>query len=220
MIYMKAKKLLEKRMLKPGDDQDAFYLANCYVQLGNYPHAQQLFERSCLAMFTSPMLWERTSQPNWLVDICVLSGRIDLYPDVVRELTKYNSDRRGGSLVSLYSYALMEILLPSGQDISKWVDGLLKKSRVKDTYAIGLCLQAILGRDDSRLADSMLRLLEAHKGIATRGGLRESAEGLLCMPAMSLTFVAMDRSLKIEINNDYLSLGYLNYLRNESDPRK
>jgi hypothetical protein len=48
--------------------------------------------------------------------------------------------------------------------------------------------------------------------MAKHGDLRWTAEGLLCMPAMSLAYVARKRDLKVEIENDYLSIGYLEYL--------
>jgi hypothetical protein len=102
-----------QRRLKPDDDQRKFYLAVCQVQLRDYAEAQQLFEKSCNAMFGARPLWKDSGQPHWLVDICVLSGRTDLYPKVLRELDAYKTIPLGRSLVALYAYALMELLLPS-----------------------------------------------------------------------------------------------------------
>jgi tetratricopeptide (TPR) repeat protein len=200
-----------RKILKPADDQDKFYLAICQVQLGNYAEAQQLFEKSCEGMLKT-RLWQKTSQPNWLVDICVLSGREDLYPKVLRELETYKTDSRGDSLVALYAYALIEVLMHIENDITNWIQGLLKKPKVKDTFAIGQTLQAILDEDQIALDSALANLLKAHEGMARYGNLRETAEGLLCMPAMSLTYVALKRKLKVRVENEYLSIGYLQHL--------
>jgi hypothetical protein len=200
-----------QQFLKPEDDQRKFYLAICQVQLGNYDEAQRLFEKSCSGMFKN-QLWKRTSQPNWLVEICVLAGRADLYPKVLKELNLYRMDYRGDSLVALYAYALMELLLPSGRDVTEWIQILLKRPKVKNTFAIGQIIRALVNEDLSALSDAVTDLLKAHEGMAKHGALRETAEGLLCMPAMSLAYVALKHNLKVEIDNDYLSIGYLEYL--------
>ena len=219
MLKQKASKFLEsyqrRGLVKPDHDQSAFFLALCHVQLGNYTEAQRLFEQSIQAMFIPPLLWHRSSQPNWLVDVCVLSGRTNHYRDAARKLDEYRSDRRGDSLVALYAYSMMEFLLPAGKDFSSWIEGLLKKPKIKDMYAMGLSIQAIVDGNDSKLQYALLALLEAHRGQAIHGGLRETAEGLLCMPAMSLSYAALERKMKVQIENDYLSLGYLKYLRTE-----
>jgi hypothetical protein len=200
-----------EQILKPEDDQDKFYPAICQVQLANYTEAQQLFEKSCMGMLKTG-LWKGTSQPNWLVDICLLSGRADLYPMVLQELEVYKTDRRGNSLVALYAYTLIELLAPSGTDGMVWIQGLLKKPGVKDTFAMGQVLQAIVTEQQSSLDTALARLLEAHEGIAKHGSLRDSAEGLLSMAAMSLAYVALKRNFRVEIENDYLSIAYLEHL--------
>ena len=188
-----------------------FKLAICQVQLGNYADARQSFERSGEGMFKFP-LWEHTGQPHWLVDICVLAGRADLYPSVMQELEAYKVNPLGKSLIALYAYALMEMLLPSGNDIAIWIQSLLKKPKVKRTFAMGHVLQAILEGDQSLFHESLANLLKAHEGKAKHGELRWTAEGLLCMPAMSLAYVALKRNLRVDIENDYLPIGYLEYL--------
>ena len=200
-----------QRILKPEYDEDKFLLAICQTQLGNYAEAQRLFEKSCKGMLKTQW-WKKTSEPNLLVDICILCGRIEFYPDVERELDYYKIDYRGNSLVALYSYAVMELLSPSRNDITKWIQGLLKKPKVKDTFAMGKVFQAILDENQSAFNDGLTHLLKAHEGIAKYGSLRESAEGLLCMSAMSLAYVASKRNLKVQVENDYFSIGYLEYL--------
>jgi hypothetical protein len=188
-----------------------FKLAICQVQLGNYADARQSFERSGEGMFKFP-LWKQTGQPHWLVDICVLAGRADLYLSVMQELETYKANPLGKSLAALYAYALMELLLPSGNDITRWIQGLLEEPKVKRTFAMGQTIQAIIEQDQFTFNGALANLLKAHEGKAKHGNLRWTAEGLLCMPAMSLAYVALKRNFKVEIDNDYFSIGYLEYL--------
>ena len=55
-------------------------------------------------------------------------------------------------------------------------------------------------------------MLKAHEGMAKFGALRESSEGLICMPAMSVAYIAFKRNLGIDIKNDYLPLQYIDFL--------
>jgi tetratricopeptide (TPR) repeat protein len=203
----------QHNILKPEDDKRAFYLGNCYVQLRDNAEAQRQYERSIIGMLGPKKLWKDTGQVDWLVDICVLSGRKDLYPDVLRELELYKKiPSKGDSALAYYVYGVMELLYPSGWDISTSINNLLKRPKWKLTYAIGQVLQSII--DDNLLAlnNSLLVLLKVHDGMVKHGALRETAEGLICMQAMSLTFAALKRNLKVEIENDYLPMGYLNFV--------
>lgn len=195
------------------DDQTRFYLGNCYVQLGDYIEAQRQYERSFLAMFGPRKDWKGTGKVDWLVDTCVLSGREDLYPDVARELELYKKlSSKGGSAMAFYAYGLMEYLLPSGWDISVSIKGLIRRPTWKLTFAIGHVIQSIMDQDTPALRDTLLNLLKVHEGMAKHGALRETPEGLICMQAMSLAYVARKRGMKIDIENEYLSLGYLDFL--------
>jgi hypothetical protein len=160
------------------DNAEEFELAICQVQLGDYAEARKSFEKSCKGMLKT-RFWETTSEPNILVDICALSGRTNLHPKVLQELETYKTDHRGDSLVALYAYALMDLLLPSGNDITVWIQYLLKKPKYKDTFAMGQTLQAIVDKDQAALDIALANLLKAHEGMANYGGLRETAEGLL-----------------------------------------
>jgi hypothetical protein len=106
----------------------------------------------------------------------------------------------------------MEILYPSSGNISEWIKDLLKRPKYKDLYAAGFVLQSILDGEQNAFNDSLQLLLKAHEGIAKHGGLRCCPEGWLCLPGMTLSFLAVQKGLKVEIENEYLSLGYLEYL--------
>ena len=183
-----------KEYFKPDDDDDGFLLAICYIQLAEYSIALQFFEKSCLAMLNPPQLWKGTSQPNWLVDIGVLSGRKDQYQKITQELDAYKKDYRGNSLAALYSYGLMELLTSSENKIYSWIPELIKRPKIKDIYAIGISFQAILDKNINDFNNGLTELLKAHEGMAKHGALRETAEGFICMSAMSLAYIAKKRN--------------------------
>ncbi len=111
-------------------DQEKYFLAICQLQLGNYPEAQQLFQQSCARMLQTRW-WTKISQPDLLVDICILSGQMDVYPEILPELELYKQDYRGDSLVAMYSYAIMELLPSPHKGITQWIQGLLKRPKYK-----------------------------------------------------------------------------------------
>ena len=201
-------------------EQDYFKLAICYAQLSNYRKAKELFSDSLTAMFGSNPYWRASSQPNWLVDVAVLSGRSDLYPSVLEELTLYRlsstkSNPIGNSPIAHYCYSVMEILYPGSGNISDWIKGLVKRPKYKDMYAIGLVIQAITSKNQILFTNSLQLLLKAHEGQAKYGELRLTPEGWVCLPAMTLSYLANQRNLKLEVENEYLPLGYLSYLREQ-----
>lgn len=210
----KAARLLneyKKGILPKKGDLD-FLPALCYVALGDFKKAKQLFENSCLAMFIPPMWWQDTSQPNWLVDICLLSGRTELLPKVLRELDYYKADPRGKSYAALYSYGTLELLFSSEAEIQRCIAGLVNKPRIKIGYALGNVLLSIWKGSQSDFDNALYILLSVHEGMAKHGMLRETAEGLICMSGMSLAYAALQRNLQVDIRSDYLSREYLDFL--------
>jgi hypothetical protein len=194
-------------------NQEAFKIGICYCQLGDFHKARENFEKSCMSMFVSPMLWHLTSQPNWLIDICILSGKTNLLNDVYHELKLYRSDKRGDSLVALYSYEIVDLIQPNLEKIyENPIDELLKRESIKDMYFIGLSLQALREKDSSNFKDMVDTLLEIHHRKVLYGGLRDAAEGLVCMSAMSLVYAAKLAGMKINFENQYLPVKYLDYL--------
>lgn len=194
-------------------DEGAFRLGNCYVQLGDFLEAQRQYERSIVNMFGTRPFWKIAGQVDLLVDTCVLSGREDLLGDVLKELELYKKiPNKGNSALAMFAYGLTELLVPSGWDLSNSIKGLLKKPKWKITYAAGQVLQSITDGNSLGLNSTLPELLKAHEGSAKHGELRETAEGLICMQAMALAYAALKRKLKIEIENEYFSKGYLEFL--------
>ena len=199
---------------------DGFLLAICYVKLGEFTIAQQLFEKSCLAMFGPPRMWRMSSQVSWLVDVWVLSTKKSFYSKVLEELENYRRDKpanNANSLLAQYSYGLVEILHPTGVDISKWIQNLTAKPSIKDLFAIGQVFQAILDRDTTAVNTAMEKLLIAHQGKAKHGVLRETSEGFLCMSAMSLAYAAHQYGFMVASESEYFSADYLNFMIEHAD---
>jgi hypothetical protein len=195
------------------NDQMAFYLAICHICLGNFNEGQKQFEKSCLAMFSPPMLWKMSAHPDWLVDICILAGRTDLFPIMFRELESFQIGATGNSLRAFYAYGMIGLLSTSRNVISKWIRGLSEKPKIVMWFSIGQALQAILEKENDKFNTALATVLKAHEGQAIRGGLRSTPEGFLCMPAMSLCYVAFTHDLNVTIDNEYLSNGYINFLK-------
>jgi len=192
-----------------------FLLAICYVKLGDFTNAQQLFEKSCLAMFRPPKMWKISAQVSRLVDVWILSTRQSLYPTVLEELENYRKDmpkNNANSLLAQYSYGLVELLYPTGFNIPLWIQNLTVKPSIKDMFAIGQVFQAILDRDAIGLNSATENLLLSHQGKAKHGILRETPEGFICMSAMSLAYVAHKYDMKVIVTSEYFSPGYLNFM--------
>ncbi len=192
-------------------DETCFLIGICHVQLGNYDEAKNFFEKSILAMFQPRTLWKGTGQTDWLVNVCVLSGRADLYADVRQALGTYGLSKKD-NLYLEFSNAVMEILLPFEEVITPRVERLLSMPKAKDLYASGLILQAILDRNQTGLDHGLEQLLQVHTGKAKHGELRWTPEGLLCMLGMSLAYLALKQGMTVDIANDYLNVDYLKYL--------
>lgn len=192
-------------------DQYAFFRAICLVQMGEYAAAHALFVTSAGGMLRD-RIWFKSGQPNWLVEVCALSGCLNLYDAVAAELAHYRTDDAGNSVVALYAYGLMGVLIGTSDAVGAAVTALARRPKLKDWYAKGQALKAIEIRDEIALRTALLDLLKAHEGIAKHGSLRWSAEGFLSMPAMALAYAARKQGLRVEIENDYFSQGYLDYL--------
>ncbi len=199
-------------------DEDNIYIAICYTLLANFNQAQIYFEKYCLRMIKPPKIWKMSNQPNWLVDIFILSGRKDLNPIIGNELEEFKKKKYGGdSPIAHASYGIMELLYPQKNDMPLHIQILNKYPEIKYTLSIGQAFQAIIDRNEGGLNVALKSLLLAHKGMAKHGGLRETPEGWLCLPAMSLAYVASKYQMQINIEDVYLSLGYIDYMKSNEE---
>jgi len=189
-----------------------FLAAICLTQLGKYSDAQGSFDAALRGFLENRQDWHGASHPNWLVDSYVLAGQPNLWPRVAEEIEAYKLDSRGRSLVALYAYALACLISDKDRELSDHVSGLLRKPKVKDTFAMGKVIGAIVKREQLAFDAALSELLDAHRRIARFGSWRETPEGFLSLPAMSLSKMALERGLTVGIESEYLSKGYLDYL--------
>jgi tetratricopeptide (TPR) repeat protein len=193
-------------------------VAICLTQLDKYPNAQHYYDLALQGFLKDRRGWHGTSQPNRLVDTYVLASQSSLSSEVWQEVEAYKLDPRGNSLWALYAYAMVRLMLRRDEEAVEYVPGLLKRPKIKDTFAMGRVVKAIIEHDQSAFDAALDGLLKAHRGMAKFGGLRETPEGFLCLPAMSLSKMALERSMKVNAKSEYLSKGYLDYLSRQQNP--
>jgi tetratricopeptide (TPR) repeat protein len=191
-------------------------VAICLTKLGDYPNAQRLYTMS-LQRSLEDRLWHLSGEIHRLVDTYVLANQQAFYLQISEQVDAYRLDPRSGSLSSLYAYALIELLSGRYEEAAGYELELLKKPKIKWTFAAGRTIETLIARDQLAFDDALDGLLRAHRGMAKHGGLRETPEGFLCLPAMSLAKMALRRSMKVNSESEYISKGYLDYLLQHQD---
>jgi tetratricopeptide (TPR) repeat protein len=213
---MRYEQALEFFKEDPNSSFEQLMVAICLTQLKRYRDAMYFYD---LAIQNSlkDRFWYRTNQPNWLVDAYKLASRADLFPQLQSQLAEFVVNHGGESLVELYACGVIHLLSGRDEKAKDYVTGLLKKPKIKDTFAMGQTIAAIIGRDQLAFDAAMDGLLRAHRGMAKFGALRETPEGFLCLPAMSLSAIALERGLEVNAESEYLSKGYLDHLLQHHD---
>jgi hypothetical protein len=192
----------------PFSNQCAFKLGNCYLRKKEYLTATKYFKMSINSSFTKPQLWRGSGQVNWLVDILILSKQLNLLDQVIKELETYKLKPNSGySPIAHYSYCVADFL-NGDNDTKYWIDKLLEKPSVKDIFFGGEAFQAIVNHNETEFNQALSALLKIHDGQAKHGALRETAEGLICMPAMSLIYLAMKNGIAITTESEYIAPDY------------
>jgi hypothetical protein len=191
-----------------------FMVAICHVKLGEYPKVLEHFRKTLQGFLADPQnsFWRRSGQVNFLVDCYAMTNQPDLYPQVFQNIEEYHLDRRSRALMPQYAFSLVRLMGGKDQEIIDYVENLLKKPKIKLTYAMGKTIEAIRELEQSTFNEELSNLLKAHRGMAKFGGLRESPEGYLCLQAMSLSKIALLRGMNLDIESEYLSKGYLDFL--------
>jgi tetratricopeptide (TPR) repeat protein len=201
----------------PTNSGKQLMVAICLTKLGDYLNAQHFYTQS-LRSSLQDRLWHLSGEPSRLVDTYVLADLSDVLPEVLHEVEEYKLDPRGDSLLPLYAYALACLIMSRDEKAGDYVAGLIKKPKIKDTFAMGTTIKAIIGRNQAEFDAALDDLLRAHRGRAKFGALRETPEGFLCLPAMSLAKMALQRSMNVKSESEYMSKGYLDYLLQRQDP--
>jgi hypothetical protein len=186
----------------------AFFLGNCYLRRTNYSLALKYYRMSINSCFRNRSLWKGSSEPNLLVDILILSKQLDLLDKVVIELETFKTKPlAGGSTIACYAYCITDFLKENNHT-DFWIQKILEKPSIKYTYFLGLSLQAINAYHEIEFNQALEGLLKIHNGQAKHGALRETAEGLICMPAMSLIYLAMKNGIAITTESEYIAPEY------------
>ena len=209
----KYERSLEVWSKPPSSSGKQLMVAICLTKLGRFPDARRSYSTS-LQSALEDRLWHLSGEINRLVETFLLSNESELLPRVLDEVEVYKLDPRGNALLPLHTYGLVCLLCGKDERANDYVPGLLKKPRIKDTFAMGGTIKSIIERDQAGFDAALGGLLNAHRGKAKFGGLRETPEGYLCLPAMSLARLALERGMQVELASEYLSREYLNYICN------
>jgi hypothetical protein len=207
-------KVYKKEFDRFNDDYSALCLGNCLLHLGEFEIANEWYKKSFERMFRERPSWKGASSPNHFVDIWLLSNKKGHANQVHAELVEFRKIRYvGDSPLADYAFSLWKLSTTNDQiDIQDYNSLLKLENRHKYGYYLGRTLQSISNIDNKQFTESIRGLLKAHEGSAKYGSLRETAEGLICLSAMSLALQAIKRGLEVNIINDYFSMGYLEYL--------
>lgn len=191
--------------------QSLYKLANCYLRMDKFDDAKHYYTQSLIAMFIPPKSWIDTGQTDWLVNVCVLAGRSDLYSRVVEELDLCKSTVIGTYPIFYYSMCVMDFL-GEHKNGPLWIAKLLEKPKIKETFYMGEAFQAILDKNETNLNLALTNLLVKHQGRVRHGDLRETAEGLICMSAMTIGYIGLINNMHLTVDSEYFSCRYLEYL--------
>jgi len=212
--YVKALEVFSKAQPWP---ENYLMIAISLTQLGKFTKALHSYRQSVQGFLNDRKAWLGTGQPNWLVYSYILANQADLHPKVCEELEAYKQHPGGDSLVAFYAYGMLHLMSGDDNGASVYVPKLTKNPRHKWIFAAGKTMQAIVEQSQVDLRESLHGLLIAHQRLAKFGSLRETPEGFLCLPAMVLSRVALDRGMEVDLESEYLSRGYLNYLLHEDN---
>jgi tetratricopeptide (TPR) repeat protein len=189
----------------------------CFTKLGNFELAEAWYERSLEASLRTRHLWYQYGTVPDLLDPYMLTRRSDLKDRVIREVKEWQTEfgSRAGQRIAVaqYAYAVASLLSGADAEALQYVPLLTSSTRIRWGYAVGWLINAVARRDQAQFEESLEAFLKVHARMARFGVLRETPEGFLCLPAMSLTRLAMDRGMSVDSESEYLSLDYLAYLR-------
>lgn len=197
---------------KMGTDSERFNIGICHIALGNYPEAKANLEGSIKVFIEKPRLWFLMGKPSLLIDVWVLSGRKELYSEVYQQVELFREANRDGVFHMSYAYTILNLLNFSEVKNSKYVDKLLVRPKYAYYHSTGLALKATIEKNRTSFRQSMEVLLKTHDGMTKHGMLRQSPEGFISLPAMSLTYTALRHGMKLDINSEYVPIDYLYYI--------
>lgn len=192
----------------PFYDQCAFKLGNCYLRKHEYELAQKYYKMSINSSFTPPKYWKDSGQANWLVNNLILSNEFQLLNKVSNELESFKEiPHRETWPVTFYALCVIKFI-QGNADFRFWLEKLLSKQSVKESFCEGKAIQGIADHDESNFKQALGELLLIHDRQVKHGMLRETGEGLICMSGMSLVYLAITNGMIVDIINEYIVPDY------------
>lgn len=185
--------------------------AICLMKLEDYQGAQHFYRLSLYSAFSDRM-WQLSGYVSRFADALILANQPSLSNRVIEEIEAYKLDRKSGSLLALYAFAISNLITDQDEDARDYVRGILNKPKIKWTFAMGMTIEAIINRNQRNLDLAIGELLLAHQRKAKFGDLRETPEGFACLPAMALARLASARGMVVSVESEYFCQDYLDYL--------
>lgn len=168
----------------------SFFWGNCYLRKKEYSLANQHYRESIDASLNNKnQIWHSSGQVNWLVDILLMSGKLDLAEKVENEVHRFYEEPQHDTWpVSFYSLSVIE--LAQNKDSDFWISKLLNERKDPESYLLAINLNAIMSSNESGFNNALDEFLRFHDRKVKYGVLRETPEGFISMNGMSLVFLA------------------------------
>jgi len=197
------------------DPIDYLHSAICSTQYGKYEEAKRLYAEATRKFVEQPRLWQIAGTPNRMVDSYVLANRERLFPLVNNMLKQYEDHETDWTYWGQYAFAVWTLVRKEDSEALQYLDKLLlerARKKVKVIYAMGLTIETVVERDQEEFDSALVELIDAHSRSEKWGWHRDSPEGFVCLPGLALSKLAMDRGLVVNVESEYLPIGYLEYL--------
>jgi len=201
----------------PHDSWCRLLIAICHTQLGNFSQAQndyrQTLERGKFQKGPGYRYFVFTGEIEKLGEVFILANQPRSFRNTWKQETEnYRLGPRSDALVAQYACALQCLVVYEDQCAEPHIHRLLQKPKVKDMFATGKIFEAIVSRDQLVFDSTLNELITVHHRMATYGSLRETPLGFLCLGAMALSKMALERGMVVNIESEYLSKEYLDYI--------
>jgi hypothetical protein len=189
----------------------------CKIYINKYDEAREMFDVATKLNIKLIPEEKRYYFPWHVVETWVFSGNFSVANHIWKILDHYRTNNYAPlAPLAKYSYIVTELLAPRGEVIDGWITDLIsfEKKNLKDIYSEGYCFKAIRENNLSLFQENLSILLAKHHNIVRFGSLRETAEGFYCLEGMVLCYCAMTYGMDIQIDNQYISMDYLRFIRN------
>lgn len=186
----------------------SFFWGNCYLRKKEFVLACKYYKESIYACLNNPhSLWYGSGQLNWLVDILILSGKLDLAEEVEAKISMFFEEPQHDTWpVSFYAFSIIRLVQVKSPGF--WVDKLLEDPKNRDAINLGKVLEGLVNNDEMGFNTALDELLRVHDRRVKYGALRETPEGFICMDGMAMVFLAQKRGIPVSFESEYIVPNY------------